>query len=126
MCFRGDRCVTSRTLGPIVPLYRSLRACFHARRRRNVTMIHAFSCVQPEFIDLLDVHQIKPLPAHYRARVSSHNEKEIKYKINLDRSPPRWQSADWWTTHAFANIRDNSQAGGFLAMFSFTVKARNI
>ncbi|CAH2242582.1 jg2088 [Pararge aegeria aegeria] len=44
---------------------------------------------------------INPLLAHYRARVSSNNEKGLR--------PPRWHSADWWTSHTFGNIMENLQ-----------------
>ncbi|GBP94121.1 hypothetical protein EVAR_69321_1 [Eumeta japonica] len=50
---KRDRYVTSRTLKQIVPLYRSIHAlACTLGSERNVTMSHAFSCVQPAFMDL--------------------------------------------------------------------------
>ncbi|GBP21856.1 hypothetical protein EVAR_6828_1 [Eumeta japonica] len=43
--------VTSRTLTPIVFLYCSALSLAHSAQV-NATMSHAFSCVQPAFIDL--------------------------------------------------------------------------
>ncbi|CAH2233325.1 jg6240 [Pararge aegeria aegeria] len=55
-------------------------------------------------------------PNWYRTQVSSHDEK------GLGRIPRPWPSADAWTPHTF----ENSQASGFLTMFSCTVVASDV
>ncbi|CAH2235300.1 jg5870 [Pararge aegeria aegeria] len=80
--------------------YKAIKAIYNHRREIIHIKIYPGTIPRRNWFTAISTHY-RPTT---RARVCSHNKK------GLDRTPPRWPSADWWTPHTLENIMNNFQS----------------